>query len=88
MNKSRRQKIECIIRDIDTVLGMIDNIRYDIDEIRSDEQEALWNLPESIQNSEKGDVMQNAIDNLESAYDIDVEDSLIEMQNYLEEAKE
>jgi hypothetical protein len=53
MNKDRRNRIANIISDLDDIL--------------SEEQDAYDNLPESFQQSERGEKMQEAIDYLEEA---------------------
>lgn len=45
----------------------LDEIKCAIEEMQETEQDKLDNMPESLQESERGDVMQAAIDNLESA---------------------
>ena len=50
--------------------------------IKDEENEAYDNMPESLQESERGQIAQEASDNLDSAYD-----SLQEAIEYLEEAK-
>lgn len=74
MNKSRRKKIQDIK---DKLLDLL----TEIEEIRDEEQEAYDNLPESLQEGEKGTMMSDAIDNLDSAYS-----SLEEVAEYLEES--
>ena len=75
MNKSRRTQI-------DRILERIEDLLSDIDLVREEEQEAYDNMPESFQDSERGELMYDAIDNLESAYG-----SLEEVQDYLNSAK-
>lgn len=55
-------------------LGILENCltaiqeAYDsLEEIRDEEEEAYDNLPESMQDGERGDMMQDAIDNLDDA---------------------
>ena len=74
MNKSRRKKIEAI-------KNLLSTIQTDLEEIRDEEQEAYDNLPESMQDGEKGEKMYEAIDNLETACS-----SLEEIQENLDEA--
>ena len=54
-----------------------------IEDIRDQEQDAFDNLPESLQESERGDAMSEAIDNLESAME-----SVEEARDSLEAATE
>jgi len=75
MNKSRRTQI-------DRILERIEDLMSDVDLVREAEQEAYDNMPESFQDSERGELMYDAIDNLESAYG-----SLEEVQDYLNSAK-
>ena len=55
-------------------LGILENCltaiqeAYDtLQEVRDEEEEAYDNLPESMQDGERGDMMQDAIDNLDDA---------------------
>lgn len=75
MNKSRRSRIDKLIERIDELMS-------DLDIIRQEEQDAYDNLPDSFQDSERGEIMYNAIDSLESAAD-----SLEEVEDYLNEDK-
>jgi predicted RNase H-like HicB family nuclease len=75
MNKSRRSRI-------DEIIQKIEDLTYDIDVLRDEEEESYENLPESIQYSDRGETMSEAIDNLESAIS-----SLEEATEYLNEAK-
>lgn len=59
MNNNRRKAIQGI-RD-----SIID-LQMELEELQSEEQEAYDNLPESLQDSEKGQVMYEALDNIES----------------------
>lgn len=66
MNKTRRKSIQRIIDQLST-------LKEDIDILREEEQEAYDNLPESLQESERGEAMSSAIYNLEDAMeDIDL----------------
>lgn len=87
MNKERRKNIEKLQDKIQEVLGYIDEIKTEIESLIYDEEEAYYNLPDSIRESEKGEIMQEAIDNLNYALDCDLESALEECDGYLEEAK-
>jgi len=72
MNNNRRKIIQ----------GMRDSIidlQTKLEEVQSEEQDAYDNLPESLQDSEKGQVMYDALDNIESAIS-----SLNEAMEYLD----
>lgn len=62
MNKNRRNEIRGLI-------DQLTDINAQLDILKSEEEEALENLPESLQDSERGENMQNCIDNMEYAYD-------------------
>jgi hypothetical protein len=73
MNKQRRKEIANTIRDIERVVS----------NILEDEEEAFDNMPENLQYSERGDMSQEAQDNLSCAVD-----ALEEAISYLEDASE
>lgn len=66
MNAKRRNAINSIINDLIDKFEEIKAEAIDqLSEIRDEEQEAYDNLPEALQDSEKGENMQNCIDALE-----------------------
>ena len=74
MNKQRRKSLE-------TIMQTIESLREDLTSILEEEQEAFDNMPEGLQESERGEAMQEAIDNLESA-----DSSFEELIDYISEA--
>ena len=84
MNKERRKRLERLIAQLDIIREEIEEVRDEIFYIQEEEQESYDNMPESIQESDKGCTMQENIDELEEAYQIDLEDSIYEMQEYLQ----
>ena len=60
MNKARRLSIMKTINSLQI-------LKSDVENIQSEEQDAYDNLPESLQDSERGDRMQDAIGNLDDA---------------------
>lgn len=60
MNKARRKCIE-------DVQSRLEELKQEIEGILSGEQEAFDNMPESLQDCERGEAMQEAIEALESA---------------------
>ena len=76
MNAKQRKKLQGYV-------DSLDEIRSNIETMMEEEQEKLENMPESLQESERGEAMQEAIDNLESA-----ESSLEEAIDYLNEIAE
>lgn len=73
MNNKRRKEIANTIRQIESIVSSI----------LADEEEAFDNMPESLQYSERGDMSQEAQDNLSGAVD-----ALEEAISYLEDARE
>lgn len=66
MNKARRKFIQ-------QIMDTLTDIKENIDLIREEEQESYDNLPESLQESERGEAVSSAIYNLEDAMeDIDL----------------
>lgn len=58
MNKARRKKLGEII-------DKLEYLREDLDAVASEEREAYDNLPESLQESDRGCAMEEAADELE-----------------------
>ena len=61
MNKARRKRLG-------EALDKIDEVKDILGEVRDEEQDAYDNLPESFQNSERGEEMQNYIEMIDEAY--------------------
>jgi vacuolar-type H+-ATPase subunit E/Vma4 len=60
MNKTQRNQIE---KWIDS----LNEIKEGVESMQEDEQDKLDNMPENLQESERGEQMQNGIENLEAA---------------------
>lgn len=58
MNRERRKRI-------DTVRDKLEELMEEIEALHDEEAEAYDNLPESLQESERGEAMSEAVDNLE-----------------------
>jgi hypothetical protein len=69
MNKDRRTRIRALITQLES-------INSEIADILSEEQDAFDNMPEGLQEGERGDKAQEAISNLEAASLDDVISSL------------
>lgn len=76
MNNTRRSQITDIMENLSS-------LQTSIEELLEEEQEAFDNLPDGIQDSERGEAIQTAIDNLEEAVS-----NCEELLNNLEMAKE
>ena len=75
MNKSRRARITKLQHQISDLL-------CDLNEIHDEEEQAYYNLPESIQDSERGEAMSEAFENLYEAISM-----LEDVSSYLDDAK-
>lgn len=75
MNRTRREAI-------DDLIEQLENIQQQIEALKDEEQTVYDNLPETLQYSERGETITEAIDNLESA-----ESSVEEAIGYLTSAK-
>lgn len=62
MNKIRRKRIENTIEKLEKIMA-------EFEDIRDDEQDCFDNLPESLQYSERGETMEEAIDVLDNVLD-------------------
>jgi t-SNARE complex subunit (syntaxin) len=59
MNKKRRGRLEKLV-------GPLEDIKSQIETILEEEQEAFDNIPENLQDGEKGEKSQNVISSIES----------------------
>lgn len=74
MNNIRRKKIKATIQFlkelVETTSVEFDNIKSEIESIQDEEQEALDNMPESMEGSERYSAIEEALENLQSALDV------------------
>lgn len=84
MNKLRRKELARIIERLEELDALRMEIQEELEAVMDEEQEALDNMPESIQESEKGEQMQEYIDAMEYAMDdlenIDIESIMDQLQ--------
>lgn len=72
MNAQRRKALRVILTKLEELNSLRQEIQERLDEVTGEEQEALDNMPESLQESERGQQMQEYIDTMESLqYDLD-----------------
>ena len=74
MNKARRKQISEIIDALEIAMSSIESVR-------DDEQEYFDNIPENLQGSDRYSIAEDAVDNLDNAYD-----SIQEVIDYLSAA--
>lgn len=63
MNKARRAKLSAVI-------NVLTELKDSVEILQDEEQTAFDNLPESMQESERGEAMQDAADNMSDAMDL------------------
>ena len=87
MNANRRRSISKVIEKLEQMDALKAELIEMIEEIKNDEEEAYENLPESLQETDRGEAMQEAIDNLDNAQgDLDLID-IEAIIDYLAEAQ-
>lgn len=69
MNNDRRKKLERAAGFIADAKGLVEDAKNLIEEAKGEEEESKENLPESLQEGEKGQAMDENIGYLESAAD-------------------
>lgn len=69
MNRDRRARIRKVIEELENVATSLEWIFNEVDDLNMDEQACLDNMPESLQDTERYETMQNAVDSLTDAYD-------------------
>lgn len=67
MNAQRRKNLRGIIEDLESIQAYIEEAKEALCCIVEEKQAAFENLPEGIQNSERGQQMQEYIDTMETA---------------------
>lgn len=84
MNKLRRKDLANIVTMLEELDALREQIREQLEAVRDEEQEALDNMPESLQDSEKGCQMQEYIDTMDFVLnDLDsicIEDMIDQLQ--------
>lgn len=62
MNKVKRVRINKIVSELDLLLSKVETLR-------DEEQYAFDNMPENLQDSSKGEILEEKIDQLDDATD-------------------
>lgn len=75
MNKKQRKELEKLIESMNDYV-------VQLEEMRDEEQEKFDNLPKSIQDSERGEEWQNAIDSMDQAIDY-INDGIAELEEVI-----
>ena len=76
MNRERRSRIRGLIKAFKDLSSTIQNdLSSQVQDLHDLEEEAFDNMPESMQDSDRGTAMQDAMDELQSAVDLCAEAS-------------
>lgn len=69
MNKTRRKELARIVAKLEQLDALRLEIQEELGAVMDEDQEALDNMPEGLQESERGQQMQEHIDSMEYAMD-------------------
>ena len=78
MNRIRRKSLKAILGQMDELSTVLETVKEALQDVLNEEQEAYDNLPEGLQEADRGQQMQEYIEALEgvvdSLGDLDIED--------------
>ena len=78
MNRIRRKSLRTILGQMDELSTVLETVKEALQDVLNEEQEAYDNLPEGLQESDRGQQMQEYIDAREGVVDslgeLDIED--------------
>jgi predicted ribosome quality control (RQC) complex YloA/Tae2 family protein len=80
MNQIRRNKISQSLEQLRSSLQAAENTLCELREMQEEERESFENLPENLQQSDKGQTIDQIANDLEEAID-SIESSLQEIEN-------
>lgn len=69
MNAQRRKELKAIIEKLEQLDALRQEVREMLEAVRDEETEALENMPEGLKESDRGQQMQEYIDNMDSTVD-------------------
>lgn len=88
MNNTRRRRIRKLIAALMTRSHDWDDVKNELEDILSEEQEAMDNIPESLQDTERYVIAEESVDYLETASslaDVDPDDEEEAIQDVIDE---
>lgn len=68
MNAATRKTIKKMISDLEGLRGHIEDLSSQIEDLANEEREKFDNLTEGLQQAESGQAIEQAADNLDSAF--------------------
>lgn len=69
MNAQRRKDLKAVVKKLEALDELRQEVKEMLEAVRDEEAEALSNMPEGLQESERGQRMQEYIDTMDSALD-------------------
>lgn len=90
MNNARRKTIRRILIRLTEISEEMESILSDIELVKDEEEESFDNIPENLQESDRYQAAETAVDNLNEAYDLWQEafESIEDVSSSLEAAME
>ena len=88
MNRERRKTLKTAIEKMDELTSIAEEAMEILQGVLDEEQEAFDNLPESLQEAERGQQMQEYIETLEGVIDSLTDIGIEDLQNTIEEIVE
>lgn len=85
MNAQRRKALKAIIEQLEALDELRETIREQLSDIQDEEQAALDNMPESLQESERGQQMDDYIATMQ---DVTGELDLIDVSGLIDQLQE
>lgn len=86
MNAARRKALKTIITSLEKLDALRAEIYEALEDVKCEEEEALENMPESLQESDRGQQMQEYIDSMDEALDtldVDIEGLMDTLQEII-----
>ena len=85
MNKDRRARLQKVIDKLEEIRIDLDELKTDVEDVKDEEEKAKDNTPESLQESERYYTMEENVDDLENAIDVDFDSPIDELIDYLQD---
>lgn len=86
MNRLRRKALSEIIEKIEGLDALREEIANELRAVANEEEDAITNMPDSIQESERGQQMREALGNLDSALEMLEEIDTESMVDYIQDS--
>ena len=67
MNKQRRRALDEVHSKLMTIVDELERAQRELSDIKDEEQDALWNMPDSLQESERGQRIDEIVGILDEA---------------------